>query len=404
MTNSGSNLESGEARHELYDIMLQDVGFEQKGSRALTLGREYLGVENAHLTRVDPAVDYWEATESTDPPNGSFPVGLTLDLDSTYCRRTIQQDAPIALHDAPNQGWEDDPAFKTHELHTYHGVCVTTHDEIYGTVCFVSESPRDDPFTDEESMFTELIARLLGHEIEHEHHELELTERKQMINVLCRVLRHDLRNGLNIIRGEVELMHGQSAASPDASVNTILSTVDGILAVSDRTRELSDLIDGSFLRRELDIEAIVRELAADIEDEYPDATVSLEGTADTKIRASTQVKTGLRELLENAAMYSETDPAITVSLTRTQQALQIQIADNGPGIPEQEQAVLESGVTTPLEHGSGLGLWVVHWIVTRHDGTIETAVSEPGTTVTLTLPLGPVKLLSEKEPSTNEVV
>ena len=391
MANSDSEPESEEARHELYDIMRQDVSVQQKASRVLTLGTEYLGVENGHLTRVDPAVDYWEAIESTDPPNGSFPVGLTLDLGSTYCRRTIQQDTPIALHDAPNQGWGDDPAFKVNELHTYHGVCVTAHEEIYGTVCFVSETARDDPFTDEESMFTELIARLLGHEIKHEHHKIELTEREQMVDVLCRVLRHDLRNQLNIVRGQAELMHGQSASSSDSSVDTILSTVDEIVAVSDRTRELSELIDGSFARQEFDIKEIVQELAADIEDEYPMASVSMEGTTDTKIRASTQVETALRELLENAATYSETDPAITVSLTRTQQSIQIQITDNGPGILEQERAVLESGVTTPLQHGSGLGLWVVHWIVTRHHGTIETTVSDTGTTVAFTLPLGPVK-------------
>ena len=391
MANSDSEPESEEARHELYDIMRQDVSVQQKASRVLTLGTEYLGVENGHLTRVDPAVDYWEAIESTDPPNGSFPVGLTLDLGSTYCRRTIQQDTPIALHDAPNQGWGDDPAFEVHDLHTYHGVCVTANEEIYGTVCFVSETSRDDPFTDEESMFTELIARLLGHEIKHEHHKIELTEREQMVDVLCRVLRHDLRNQLNIVRGQAELMHGQSASSSDSSVDTILSTVDEIVAVSDRTRELSELIDGSFARQEFDIEEIVQELAADIEDEYPKASVSMEGTTDTKIRASTQVETALRELLENAATYSETDPAITVSLTRTQQSIQIQITDNGPGILEQERAVLESGVTTPLQHGSGLGLWVVHWIVTRHHGTIETTVSDTGTTVAFTLPLGPVK-------------
>jgi signal transduction histidine kinase len=78
------------------------------------------------------------------------------------------------------------------------------------------------------------------------------------------------------------------------------------------------------------------------------------------------------------------------------------VADDGPGIPEQELAAIRKGTELPLEHGSGLGLWMVHWIVTRHDGTIDIAVSETGTTVSITLPHGPVKDRSERESSADE--
>jgi len=62
------------------------------------------------------------------------------------------------------------------------------------------------------------------------------------------------------------------------------------------------------------------------------------------------------------------------------------VIDNGPGLPDQEQKVLSEGVETPLIHGSGLGLWMVNWIVTTHDGSIDTTVTDEGTTVTVTLP------------------
>lgn len=44
----------------MYDIMRQDVDFEQKASRALALGKAYLSVDNAHLTRIDTATEHWE--------------------------------------------------------------------------------------------------------------------------------------------------------------------------------------------------------------------------------------------------------------------------------------------------------------------------------------------------------
>jgi PAS domain S-box-containing protein len=39
-----------------------------------------------------------------------------------------------------------------------------------------------------------------------------------------------------------------------------------------------------------------------------------------------------------------------------------------------------------LTHGSGLGLWLAHWIVTSHDGSINATSTEDGTTMTISLP------------------
>lgn len=86
---------SREARHRLYEIMRRDVSFEEKAREALGLGEQYLGADNGHLARVDPETDYWEATVSTDPPDGLFPPGLELELGETYCRCTIAGDDPI---------------------------------------------------------------------------------------------------------------------------------------------------------------------------------------------------------------------------------------------------------------------------------------------------------------------
>jgi len=49
-----------------------------------------------------------------------------------------------------------------------------------------------------------------------------------------------------------------------------------------------------------------------------------------------------------------------------------------------ERQVLEAGRETPLEHGSGLGLWLVNWIVTGLGGEVTTTV-DGGTTVTVRL-------------------
>jgi signal transduction histidine kinase len=67
--------------------------------------------------------------------------------------------------------------------------------------------------------------------------------------------------------------------------------------------------------------------------------------------------------------------------------LEVRVSDDGPGIPEQDLAAVRDGDETPLQHGSGLGLWVVQWAVTRLGGEVAFDSSDDaGTTVTVRLP------------------
>jgi hypothetical protein len=61
------------------------------------------------------------------------------------------------------------------------------------------------------------------------------------------------------------------------------------------------------------------------------------------------------------------------------------IADNGPGIPTQERNTIETGDETPLQHGTGLGLWLVYWAISLLGGDVRIDQSASGTRVTLTL-------------------
>jgi signal transduction histidine kinase len=64
------------------------------------------------------------------------------------------------------------------------------------------------------------------------------------------------------------------------------------------------------------------------------------------------------------------------------------VADDGPGIPDHEVEAVESGRETALEHGSGLGLWVVAWGAAAVGAEVEYAEREPrGTRVTVSIPV-----------------
>ena len=99
-------------------------------------------------------------------------------------------------------------------------------------------------------------------------------------------------------------------------------------------------------------------------------------------------------VLENAAKFSPPGVAVTVQARLQSGALQIEIGDQGPGIPEDERARIfdmfysvERGDRG--RHGTGLGLTICQGMIGAHGGSVE-ALAGPhghGTTIRITLPL-----------------
>ena len=177
MSGITSGAPSDSIRQSLYEIMSDDeLSLEDKQTRVLALGREFLEVQNGHIERADETAGTHEVVASVGGPATLFSPGETLNRTTTYCRRTMDADSPVALANAPEEGWADDPAYEEHGLACYLGAPIFVRGESYGTVCFVDENPRTNSFEASEKAFVELIARLLGRELAATSYETELTD------------------------------------------------------------------------------------------------------------------------------------------------------------------------------------------------------------------------------------
>jgi signal transduction histidine kinase len=96
---------------------------------------------------------------------------------------------------------------------------------------------------------------------------------------------------------------------------------------------------------------------------------------------------------DNAARHNDADePSVTVTADHrreTAQPLRITVTDNGPGIPDHEIDVIQSGTETALEHGSGLGLWVLSWGLRHLGGVLSFDTTDGGASVRIDLPHQP---------------
>jgi PAS domain S-box-containing protein len=170
-------------RERLYRVAEDDdLSLAATQERILELGADYLGVEHAHLARLKDDGEHQEVVaRAGDERAIDIPVGAELDLATLYCRRTLEQGSPLALSDAPNQGWADDPAYETHGLACYLGATVLVDGERYGTVCFLSREARPSSFSASERAFVELVARVLGRDLETRAYESELAARDRRL-------------------------------------------------------------------------------------------------------------------------------------------------------------------------------------------------------------------------------
>ena len=383
----------GAVRKELYKIVRQDVPFELKAREALTLGKRYLDVENGHLTEIDQESSHWEAIVSADTTDGSFPPESGLDLGTTYCRETIKSERSIALWNASEQNWDTDPAFVEHGLSCYHGVRLVVDNEPYGTVCFVSQEPREQ-FNKDETLFVELMAGLLERELERTQHEAKLTRQTNLTNVLNRVLRHDLRKDMSVVRGFTQLMADE--LDDDSDTQIPLDTVDNLIDLYDKARDLEDIVLTDNERESTNITELTEEVAETITQSYPDVAVAIESDDDILAAVMPSFERALEELIENAAKHGGDPPTVVISVSSVANAVEIQIEDNGSGLADQEAQVLEEGTETPLIHGTGLGLWLTYWIVTSNGGSIDATSTDNGTTMAISIPRKPTGTLENE--------
>ncbi len=215
--------------------------------------------------------------------------------------------------------------------------------------------------------------------------------REQRLTVLNRVLRHNLRNDLNVIRAHATRIAEAEDADPETGAEQIRTTADGLFSLGERARDVERMMSFSAAPApRADVATVVERVVADVDAAYPDTEFTSAVPDDAVAGVDERVLTiTLRNVVENAAEHNDAEaPLVVASATRREDGtVCVAVSDNGPGIPETERAVVEAGTEDPLEHGSGLGLWSVKWGVTRMGGTLSFAENDPrGTVVRVDLP------------------
>ena len=214
-------------------------------------------------------------------------------------------------------------------------------------------------------------------------HEQDLNFLRQ---VMGRVLRHNLRNDLSVVRTHAEIIAEQSDDERAEWASTIKEKTDTLIDTTEKTRliekavENNDPVAHDLVRA---VETAVESARADSPD--ADSDIVVDSLPAVEVSALQQFPEAISDAIENALEHGA-GGTVEVSATWREEWATLTVADEGPGIPEAELETFRKRGETDLTHGSGAGLWLLYTVVHESGGDIAVD-TEGGTTVRIRLPV-----------------
>lgn len=209
----------------------------------------------------------------------------------------------------------------------------------------------------------------------------EMNSHLSQMNFAAAGLAHETRNPLNLIRGLAQMITLQAPSDAPKlreHASTIIEEADRV------TVQLNEFIDYSKPREahlapvEISrlVNDVVRTLLPDIEDKH--ITVKPPAAPLTVAADEQLFRQALFNLLLNAVQAVETHGTIEIRHRLTPEGGAIlEVADDGPGVPEAERANIFKPYVTMRPKGVGLGLAIVHQIVAAHRWEIVCLANTP---------------------------
>lgn len=217
--------------------------------------------------------------------------------------------------------------------------------------------------------------RMLGVDVDITDHESRL----QQLRVMDRVLRHNLHNDLNVIRGFAGMVRKGDEDRMSSYGETIVEHSDHLLELADKQRKITEVLSNEPHLEPVDAVSLIKRTIEELSNEYPNANIDLDLPTEATVSATDGLGRAIEELVSNAIAHTDQEPPdVEIHVTDDADTVQIRTADTGPGIPEMERrVVLGDHEIEPLYHGTGLGLWLVSWIVRRSNGHLWFEENEP---------------------------
>ncbi|MFC7071898.1 PAS domain S-box protein [Halovenus rubra] len=224
-------------------------------------------------------------------------------------------------------------------------------------------------------------------------YEEELEQRNTELELLNRMVRHDIRNDMTIILSWGELLEEHIDETGEEHLEKVLASGEHVVELTEIARDYVEVLtsQGELERKPMSLSDVLSTELALRRESFPEAEFVVSGEIPSvAVLANEMLGSVFRNLLTNAVQHNDSDePFVELTVEVDDEQAVIDIADNGPGISDSRKETVfgrgEKGLDSP---GTGIGLYLVDTLITQYGGDIEIRDNDPqGSLFSVTLPL-----------------
>ena len=215
--------------------------------------------------------------------------------------------------------------------------------------------------------------------------QVRLQDNMASLGEMSAGIAHEFKNSLATISGYSQML----ASDPNQETREFAQKI--ALETNNLTRIVTDFLNFArprgMQREPLDLRAMLEDCARENSVKLTLNNVPSPCTVEADPTALRQVFSNLMRNSKEAEAPGK-PMAITASAEDKGDLIVVRISDNGSGIPPDKLSKIFIPFFTTKAEGTGLGLALVHRIVTDHGGAVSVTSSEAGTSFTVSLPRG----------------
>jgi PAS domain S-box-containing protein len=229
---------------------------------------------------------------------------------------------------------------------------------------------------------------------ERRRYERRLERQRDNLEILNQVVRHDIRNDLQITLGYAETLRDFLGADETAShhVEQVVNSARDAVEITETAGDVAKvMLTADTETRPVSVRHVLSRQIDEVRSAYANVVMTTDGAIpDVDVPADDMLGSVFRNLLKNAVEHNDGPiRTVTVSATDDGDTVTVRIADDGPGVPdERKDTIFREGEKGLDSEGTGLGLYLVETLVDRYGGTVRVQDNEPtGAVFSVELPL-----------------
>ncbi|WP_311172399.1 PAS domain S-box protein [Halobellus ordinarius] len=211
--------------------------------------------------------------------------------------------------------------------------------------------------------------------------EQRLKEQRDNLDILNQVLRHDIRNDLQLVTAYTDFLGEHVDEEGEEYVETIRQSADHAVELTRTARDIADvMLTADRDRHRVDLWQSLESELDEVRSKHSGAAITVTGSVpEISVVADEMLDSVFRNLLTNAIQHNDsTIPEVDVAVEERPETALISIADNGPGIPDrQKEGVFGKGEKGLESSGTGIGLYLVETLVEAYGGDVWVEDNDP---------------------------